>query len=711
MREEPALEASGLDIELRCPRCGPHAALVDMQNDAGESRCTFCAGSHVAQRGMKKVFVELGGVAWRSIESLAKTKSRPGATRCPSCHAHTAAVTVGPTNSDVCPRCVTAWFAPGTLFNVTRGKYGARTNAPVEPRMPGGLAKKNTPRPQKSATPPPRPKSKVLFLALPVLLLGSAGSVYWYLVRGGLSPLALFREEAPVPVEEKNMVALVPEPAAPGSEAAVADYPFGGRTSAAWEARLTALKARSDQRGRDLYALTKQRAAANELTVDDAGDRVTVRPSQALLAKIGARLNLAAAASIDAPLAESGAAFELKSTSFRPSKRHPRIIFAKRDTPTATLRILFRAGAYDDAHRSGLTVLAQHAILGANAAGDHAQLMLDVFAAGASLKLETGVRESAITLTAPAAEFERLAKKIAAMSLAPKITAAGFEDAKSRALTHSQDADLGSLVSAIPRTVFSEPGYQNDPEGDKETIRALTVAEVARHLAGPMSPANTTVVVAGKFDPKKLKSILSKFSGGTQRAPQRPKGELAGNYHLRSALEFHLVAFPVELKSPRSIAAAHLAGALLQERIFHQFRSSGLAYAVLAAPVHREWLDSVVLILPLDTEQTVPVGSLLNDAVEKMKTGGIEDADFERNRRFLLADFEQIDRDSERLAYELGNGGGELEWIGPKVLEELSKLTKSELADQLGEQISSKNSIHVHFSPKSGAAAEKSAYR
>src|SRR5262245_37645740 len=124
----PLPASSGLDIELRCPRCGPQSRLVDMANDAGESRCTVCAGSHIATKGMRKIFVDHGGLSWRAIETISG-KSKPGTTRCPSCHSHTAAISVGYTNADVCARCMTAWFIPGTLFGVSGGKYGARTSA------------------------------------------------------------------------------------------------------------------------------------------------------------------------------------------------------------------------------------------------------------------------------------------------------------------------------------------------------------------------------------------------------------------------------------------------------------------------------------------------------------------------------------------------------------------------------------------------------
>jgi predicted Zn-dependent peptidase len=537
-----------------------------------------------------------------------------------------------------------------------------------------------------------------LLISTPIFLFGAAGAGYWQFIRGGeYDPLR------PRVVEQKSTVALVPaDQLSPLSSAT--DYSFGGRSLPWWSKRLTDLKARSDARGLSLFALTKERAEANGLVVDE-GAQIKVHISPELMENIGRRLEKKAEVEL-APLVPMRPGPILSS---RASKKHPRLILAPREGPRATIHIRFRAGAFDDGHQSGLTKLAQHAMLRANGAADAERFFLELFAANGTLEIETGVRESGFMLTAPSQELVPLAKQLASMVLAPKITSAGFETAKSHALQAEADASIEVLFSAIARTVFSEPGYQNNPEGDKDTIRTLSVSDVSRHITKSMSPANAVIVVAGNIDAKKMRAILGKFSGGTARTAERPKGELAGNYHQRSPMEAHLVAFPVALKTARSAAAARFAGVILQDKIFQEFRKRGLVYSVAATAVRRDWLDSVVIMLPLDRESPPPVGTELNIQLEALKQGGVDDASFERNRRYLLEDFRALDEDPERLAAELV--AGDAEWYGPKVAKAIEEMSKAEMVQELGDQLSTKASIHVHFSPKTGAAAEKSANR
>jgi hypothetical protein len=73
-------------------------------------------------------------------------------------------------------------------------------------------------------------------------------------------------------------------PPAPAFETELhAKHLFGGRTVASWSDRLTKLRARGDGEGRVLFALTKERALANQLLIEERADGVLVRISPKML--------------------------------------------------------------------------------------------------------------------------------------------------------------------------------------------------------------------------------------------------------------------------------------------------------------------------------------------------------------------------------------------------------------------------------------------
>jgi predicted Zn-dependent peptidase len=418
------------------------------------------------------------------------------------------------------------------------------------------------------------------------------------------------------------------------------------------------------------------------------------------------RALLSSAALTCASIAGAARAEEFRFEQYHTSKAHPRVILAPRNSGTATIRIQFNAGSYDDEAQQGITRLSQQAILSANYVEPYERFVVDLFSANADVTLETGVRECTFTLTAPAKDFEPLARRFAAMILAPKIAEERLEDAKSRTVT-SRSSTPHVLVTILARTVISEPGFSNDPDGDRDQIRAMTEDDVSEYIRRRLPPANATVIVTGRFNAGTMKATLARFQGGTPTKRPRPTGELAGNYHQRTYLEMHIVAYPIELNSPEAIAAAHLSGALLTERLQRQFRRQGIAYWASAFPVHREWFDGLIVALPIHSDRDLPVTAQLNKEIEKVGSGKLIGDEFERNKSYLLEHLREVDRDSVQLADELGMGAGDVEWMSPKIIRSIRAMTQEQFTAKIGSWLDEGASIHAEFSPRSTASSQR----
>jgi predicted Zn-dependent peptidase len=391
--------------------------------------------------------------------------------------------------------------------------------------------------------------------------------------------------------------------------------------------------------------------------------------------------------------------------SLHASKSHPHLLLAPRASSTGTIRIQFAAGAFDDEAQQGLTHLAQQAMLCANLVEPYERFVIDLFAADASVSIETGVRESAFTLTASSKDFDGLAHRFATMILSPRISDERLEEAKSRTVS-SRSSNATLLVTLLARAVISDPGFGNNPDGDKDQIRAMSADDVLTHIKKRLPPANATVIVTGGFNAQGMKAHLARFSGGAPTRRPRPGGDLAGTYHQKSYLEMHLVAYPIELKSPQSVAVAHMASTLLSEHIQREFRRLGIAYWASAFPIHREWLDGLIIALPIHSDRDLPVAAQLNHELDKVRTK-LSDQEFDRNKAYLLEHLKQIDRDSSMLAEELAAGGGDLEWYGPRIVSAIKDMTKDQFTEKVSPWLDANASIHAEFSPRSAASAER----
>lgn len=412
---------------------------------------------------------------------------------------------------------------------------------------------------------------------------------------------------------------------------------------------------------------------------------------------------LALLAALAAPSAVNAASFD--SRTERRSAAHPRLVLAPRITPTATLRVVFHTGAADDGQQAGITRLGQHMLLEGNKRGAPEALHRKLYAASATLTVETTVRQAIFELTAPRGRFDALALEVLDLLFRPKLSEAGLS--RARALTLADELESGGteeLVSFVASRLVLEGtadgGDYNTPRyGDAEVVSGLGFEQVQRHVSQKLTPANATVIVAGAFDEKRFKKALSRWRGGRARPFDRPVVApylplAAERYAPR---EVHLHAQLLDLQSPEDAAAARLLTAVLEERVMWELRKKGVTYSTAALAVLREWADLIVVVVPVGEAKEVVVEVELRKLLDELALGHFLGEEFERNKAYVLAELERIDGDPLLLARELSMAPERVPWFAPTTAAALKRLSQARFVQIVSPWLAKKRSISVLF--------------
>jgi predicted Zn-dependent peptidase len=396
----------------------------------------------------------------------------------------------------------------------------------------------------------------------------------------------------------------------------------------------------------------------------------------------------------------------------RTSPRHPQLVLAPRAGERAALLVRFHAGSVDDAQKPGLTRVVQRVLVEASRRHPYAAFARDLFAADGSLEVETGLREATFVLEVDRRDFDRLAGILLDLLLAPDLDPARYRRARERALMDQRDSTGRSdWVALLAPKVIEDWRYGNAPYGELDTLERIQLGDVQAHLAGPMSPANATVVAAGAFDAKTLRARVARHTGAAPEPAGRPQLSTPFSLQIPARKEVYVLAFATPFGSPERTASARILASLLQDRIHRVFREKGLGYSELVAAEHRRWLDLFLLVLPAHDPSSLPLGVLLEDEVESVKAGRFTEAELERNRGWTLAELARIDREPGELVRELADGADPA-WFGPEVVERVRTASRAGLERAFPEILAEPAAIRVLYTPNaSSRSALPDSYR
>ncbi|GEL72239.1 insulinase family protein [Myxococcus virescens] len=385
----------------------------------------------------------------------------------------------------------------------------------------------------------------------------------------------------------------------------------------------------------------------------------------------------------------------------RESPEHAQLILAPREgARTATLVVAFQSGRFDEAGSHGLTRLTQHAMLEANRRGRYDDLVRDLFGAGASLELVTGLRQSAFILEVHHRDFDRLAQRLLGMLLDARLDASKLEQAIERTAQDPGLTDMHDFLEArLASALSSDTRYAAPPPPFPSSVQSLTERHVAIHMSSAFTPRNATVIAAGAFDAPALRRAVASYRGGIAAPVARLTPKLPSKARLPAMSDVNVLAYPVHITQPEEAAVLRVVGPLLQRRMERRFRTMGVGYAQEAAPMLTPWMDALVLTLPANDPSALDLGPFLLQEVAAVREGRVTPEEYATSHGAALARLRLEDPNPRAVALQLASSIQTPAWYSPEVETSLAALSAEEFSRRVQPWLSESRLVHLLFTP------------
>lgn len=160
-----------------------------------------------------------------------------------------------------------------------------------------------------------------------------------------------------------------------------------------------------------------------------------------------------------------------------------------------------------------------------------------------------------------------------------------------------EDLPMRRVMENFESLIYSKTSLGRDIAGSKETVSQITQKDFFNHLARFYQPQNLAVVVAGNFEPDKVKKLAFKYFGDLKNQGEIRKKKFrfsqkqpraAIGYKKTDQAHFCLGGYGVEYLNPDRFTVSVIASVLgfsRTSRIYREIREKrGLAYYVQTIP-------------------------------------------------------------------------------------------------------------------------------
>ncbi len=222
-----------------------------------------------------------------------------------------------------------------------------------------------------------------------------------------------------------------------------------------------------------------------------------------------------------------GAPLEIPHEQFRLDNGLNVILHHDPRLPRVAVNLLYRVGAKDDpAGRAGMAHLFEHLMFMGTKRVKEKQIDLIMEQAGGwnnaytshDITVYYDLGPSRLLQTLLWLEADRMATL--AQAMVPKKLKLQQDVVVNELRQSYENAPYGKAHLQIPRLMYPRGHSYSWPIiGSVDNVRATTVAEVKRFFARYYSPANASLVVAGRFDPRKARQLVKKYFGWIPKGP------------------------------------------------------------------------------------------------------------------------------------------------------------------------------------------------
>lgn len=382
----------------------------------------------------------------------------------------------------------------------------------------------------------------------------------------------------------------------------------------------------------------------------------------------------------------------------RLSRQHLRLIMASTPSvPDATLRVVFDTGSLDDGDKPGITGLSLYTLLEAGPT-PYTRFQEALFAAGAVVRLDVGVRECSWTLTTGADKFPALATLVLERVFNKKITPRDLANARQRMLHDGAAGNsTASLLAVFAGVALGDP-HQGNRSVEGDPADGITLDQVQQHLNDMAAPANITLILTGNFAPARFKPWEERYKGGVKKDVERARITVPADHEAASRQEMHLLAYPLTLKGLKDVAAARVVSMVLEERLTNALIAAGVAQAPSVELVTQPWLDMVLVVLPIRPDGVARAHKVVEAELQRVQQGTILPEEYERARSTVLAQQDVKLQGSRALAEMIARTMHRKDATWVRLVGAFRELTLEAVKDWAGRSVVPASRVSVHLS-------------
>jgi len=334
------------------------------------------------------------------------------------------------------------------------------------------------------------------------------------------------------------------------------------------------------------------------------------------------------------------------------------LVAENHNAPLLSLRALVRSGAdHDTLESAGLASIVADMLDEGAGSRDTIQLAEDIGLLGGALGTGADWDASYITLDVLSRNGGEAAAIFADVTARATLPADGLERVRAERLNEilQQRNEPGAIAGKrFANLLYGTGAYGNSIIGNADSVSRLTIENVQRFYREHYLPNNSAIVVSGDIDSNNALSLIERALGDWPRGEEPPRPNVTARPIDRSRI--YVIDRPQAVQSeirvghigvarssadyfPLSVMNA-IFGGVFNSRINLNLRERhGYTYGARSQFAFRRQAGPFVIAAPVRNEVTRESVEEMLIELRRIRTGDIEDAEFDDTKAYLMGVF------------------------------------------------------------------------
>ncbi len=204
-------------------------------------------------------------------------------------------------------------------------------------------------------------------------------------------------------------------------------------------------------------------------------------------------------------------------------------LMEQREVPMISVSAIVPAGAIYDGDKAGLSSLTAAALKHGTRSFSKAKLDEELDFIGASINTYSTKESSRLSAEFASKDREKVLTMIQELLTAPVFDTAEFTKEKNRLLVRlnqAKESPRAVIGSYFDKLIYGDHVYGNIVSGTPTTVASLTAKDAQQFYRDNYIPNGSAIAVAGDFNSKEMKALLTKLFSGWKKGTQ-PEANLA----------------------------------------------------------------------------------------------------------------------------------------------------------------------------------------